>query len=692
MDHLHQNEFHAAVRAHEAGDLDGAEAAYRRILAARPEHADAVHLLGVLEHQRGRHDEAIGLITRAIALSPDRAAYHNNLGVVFRALGRPDEVQAAHREALRLDPAYPDALANLGVALHEAGRLDAARPHLEEALRLAPAHVNALFGLANLLRDLGDVGGAVPLYRRALALAPGRVNILNNLGITLATAGDTEGALDACRAAARAAPNDPGVLLALGQALERLDRVDEAADAYAEVARLRPSEGHWPVRIAALCPSVFSSADAVNRYRIGLEAVLDAHRAGLRLSPDEAVVSSCLPSFYLAHHGRDNRALKAKFARLFRHVFPDRDPPARGVESGCIKVGFVATRPDPGMFLRCTAGIVQRLDPDRFRVALFGHPRGLDAMRAAIPRPYAEFLPLSGRLSEAAARVTSACCDVLYHWQVGSDPLAYFLPFTRPAPVQCTGWGTHVTSGIPALAHYISSDLVEPPDGQAYYTEALVRMATLPTYQAPIRRPDPPARRSEFGLPEGRHLYTCLQRPSKIHPDFDAILAEILRRDTAGLIVLIDDGVGRAGERLRARFAATMPDVAGRVTLLPGRSWDAYLRLLSLSDVALDPLHFGGGATAYDALGLGLPLVTWPGARHLGRYVLGCYRKMGLPAPVAESAEDYARLAVQLGTDRAYREGVAARIVERAGVLFEDAEVVREHERFFERALREHSA
>ena len=72
VDSIHPpDEFQAAVRAHESGDLDGAEAAYRRILDGRPGHADALHLLGVVEHQRGRHDEAIGLIARAILPGSD---------------------------------------------------------------------------------------------------------------------------------------------------------------------------------------------------------------------------------------------------------------------------------------------------------------------------------------------------------------------------------------------------------------------------------------------------------------------------------------------------------------------------------------------------------------------------------------------------------------------------------------------
>jgi Flp pilus assembly protein TadD len=47
---------------HEAGKLWVAEEIYRRILAAEPDHVEALHLLGVIAHQTGRDDDAIKLI------------------------------------------------------------------------------------------------------------------------------------------------------------------------------------------------------------------------------------------------------------------------------------------------------------------------------------------------------------------------------------------------------------------------------------------------------------------------------------------------------------------------------------------------------------------------------------------------------------------------------------------------------
>lgn len=685
MDSPATDEFTEAARAHRAGDLDAAEAAYRRLLDRDPRHAEATHLLGVIEHQRGRHEQAVGLIARAIALDPGRADHRNNLGVALKALGRLDAAIAAYGDALELDPRHADALANRGIALHEAGRPAEAIHPLESALRLDPGHVDAAFGLANLLREAGDPGRAVPLYRRARELAPHRADIPNNLGAALAAAGRPAEAAEAFREAAALDPAGSG-WANLGGALEGLGRLAESAEAYASAARSRPGESHWPIRIASLCPAVFPDSGAIARYRVGLEAVLGAHRGGVMLPPGADSTIGCTPPFNLPHHGLGDRRIKEKFAALFARNFPPRRvAPGPGVP----RVGFLATHGHQGGFLRVIGGIVERLEPGRFAPVLLGTGPAIAAMRAAIRRPDAEFVALPGRLAEAAERVAAARCDVLYHWQVGTDPLNYFLAHHRLAPVQCTSWGSQVTTGVPAVDYFLSSDWIEPGDAEAHYSEALVRLPTFPTFEPRMPRPDPPATRAEFGLPEGRHLYMCLQRLAKFHPDFDAMLAGVLRLDPRGLVVTLEDEGGHDAARLRARLAATIPDAAGRVAFLPRQPHAGYLRLLSLADVVLDTPHFGSGHTGYDALGLGLPMVTLPGRFKVGRYGLAYYRRLGIADLVASGPEAYAALAARLGTDRDYRDEVAGRIVAAAGVLFEDARVVREHEKFFERAIAE---
>ena len=57
-----------AIQHHQAGRLQAAEQIYRQILAVEPNHADAIHLLGVIAHQAGKHEDC-----RRIHWTGDRA-------------------------------------------------------------------------------------------------------------------------------------------------------------------------------------------------------------------------------------------------------------------------------------------------------------------------------------------------------------------------------------------------------------------------------------------------------------------------------------------------------------------------------------------------------------------------------------------------------------------------------------------
>jgi predicted O-linked N-acetylglucosamine transferase (SPINDLY family) len=266
------------------------------------------------------------------------------------------------------------------------------------------------------------------------------------------------------------------------------------------------------------------------------------------------------------------------------------------------------------------------------------------------------------------------------------DALTYTLAFSRMAAVQCATWGHPVTTGSPAIDHFVSSELLEIDGADDHYTERLARLPTLATYYHRPERPPRDGARASLGLADHSHVYACPQTLFKFHPEFDPILAEILRNDPAGELVLIEGRIPTWTKLLRERFARSMPDVADRITWLRPLPRAAFLRLLSTADVALDPIAFGGGNTSYEALAMGTPVVTLPGPLLRSRITQALYAKAGYRELVVKSPTDYARLAVRLGTDPDERRRVSERISASCDVLYEDDAEVRDLEAFLSAA------
>ena len=157
--------------AHKRNDLDAAERDYRATLARAPDHAGALHYLGVVLYQRSRPAEAMPLLDRAVALAPDEPEYHNNRGLALVALQSEDEAIAEYRHALALKPAHTTAWNNLGLALQATGDVAAAIAAYREGLRVAPAFPQLHWNLALALLLQGDYEHGWPEYAWRLQCA-----------------------------------------------------------------------------------------------------------------------------------------------------------------------------------------------------------------------------------------------------------------------------------------------------------------------------------------------------------------------------------------------------------------------------------------------------------------------------------------------------------------------------------------
>jgi predicted O-linked N-acetylglucosamine transferase (SPINDLY family) len=296
-----------------------------------------------------------------------------------------------------------------------------------------------------------------------------------------------------------------------------------------------------------------------------------------------------------------------------------------------------------------------------------------------------------GTLADIRNTIAAWEPDIVYYCDIGMEPLTYFLAFARLAPFQCVTWGHPVTSGIATIDAFISHESCELGSPQEQYTEQLfcLRRERSLTY---FYRPELPVMnktRSDFSLPPVGHIYACPQSIFKIHPEFDALLAGIMREDPEGHLVFIQGTIPEHEQMLRQRLSKLIPDHAERITFVPRMSEDEYLNLISLSDVLLDPIHFGGGNSSAEAFAIGTPIVTLPSPYLRGRLTYTWYRKMGFLECVAESPEEYVKLAVRLGTDKAFHSHAQNTIHKRSHHIYEDRGVVVEIEAFLMQAVRE---
>jgi len=294
-----------ALVHHQAGRRAEAEAIYREVLAEFPDHAGALHLLGVLAGQAGstdsaieligravaikadvpqyhsnlgefycragQWDRAIGSLSRAIELKPDLAVAHGNLGNALKAAGRRNEAIAAYRRAIALKGDDAAVQSNLGVVLQQEGHWDEAIAAYRRAIALEPALAEASYNLGTTLRLLGQLDDAITAFSRAVALRPDFAEAHGNLGRALLDAGRIDEAVDALRRAIEAERDDPLAYYQLGNALRQKGQDEAAIAAYRRAIELKPDHALAHNNLGVALEEAGRLDEAVAAYRRAID-------------------------------------------------------------------------------------------------------------------------------------------------------------------------------------------------------------------------------------------------------------------------------------------------------------------------------------------------------------------------------------------------------------------------------------
>jgi tetratricopeptide (TPR) repeat protein len=217
-----------AVAAHQAGRIDEAEEAYRRVLADQPRSAEAHFLLGVVHLQKNQLSDALNSLREAIEIDPRDARYHNNLGKALMGLARPQEALEAFESALALVPEFENARFGRAAALLALNRFSEAEKDFQAILARRPGHAEALVNMSVLLIKQNRNAEAADLLQRGLAHHPQDPRLLSNLANALEKLNDLDGSEDAARRALEVDPQLTGPRFSLARNDHRRGRLDRA--------------------------------------------------------------------------------------------------------------------------------------------------------------------------------------------------------------------------------------------------------------------------------------------------------------------------------------------------------------------------------------------------------------------------------------------------------------------------------
>lgn len=481
----------------------------------------------------------------------------------------------------------------------------------------------------------------------------------------------------------------------------------EAKYCFEKAYQFNPNEKIYEWRSKTTCPTTWQSTEEIRVYRQALYEYLSTlNTLPFELTWENLTTLMIEPSFYLMYHGENDKRIKSEFGRLFekalQKTFPDEMKPLQASQSkpdSPIQIGFLVTEKHEGVFCKLNAGFINHLNPNEFNIRIFCDTQESASAIANHIEPFeVEYIVLPPSMQNKIKRIQNEQLDILFHFEIGSDAINYFLPYFPLAQHQISSMGLPITSGVPAVKHFLSGIHLETLPTNRHYSETCHLMSTMPVYFYHPKLSEPLKSKAELNLPEDKTIYLCPQTLNKIHPSFIPILAEILLNDEAGMIGMIS-GHDALEKHIQQQLAFALNQLSqdaiqihsaqSRLCFLPRVNSETFLHRLAQADVMLDPTHVNGGITSFEGFAFGTPIVTWPGETFRNRMTTACYLQMGIQEGIVDSQVAYIQKALEWGKSPEKRATVRQQILENNHLLFENHKTIENLESLFREIVRQ---
>jgi predicted O-linked N-acetylglucosamine transferase (SPINDLY family) len=491
----------------------------------------------------------------------------------------------------------------------------------------------------------GDAVGAIAAFAQALAGNPGDARSAMNLAHALAACGNLEAALAWIRHAHATNPADPVLEMNLGTIHQRRGEIHEAAECYARALALRPDYAEAWLNYGNAALYSGDAVAAVERFEkalshgphlekalsnivYALNYVPAATRQDIRRRADEWNVRFALP----------RRQTNAAHADLR----PDRP----------LRIGYVS--PDLanhpiGHFL---TGVLAHHERNDFHVTVYAERAIEDEMTARMKAQVPVWRKTVGMTDDQlGAQIADDQIDIVIDLAGHTSGNRLRALSAKPAPVQMTwGIGSVGTTGVAAIDYLIADRFHVPLGDESDFVETVLRLPdSLICYTPPESAPPLAALPA---LRNGFVTFGCFANPAKINDGLITQWAEILRDTPSSRLMLKYRWMNSSANRVRVESAFARAGVTPDRLIIEGESPQSeLLARYNHIDIALDTAPYSGGATTLEALWMGVPVITRPGARVAGRHSLSFLSVLGLGSLVAADAASYRRIAVELAAN-----------------------------------------
>jgi protein O-GlcNAc transferase len=590
------------------GKVLEAKTIYESLLKTNPNNSDALHLLGSIECQLKNYQNAADLLAKAIGINPCNAASYTNRGI----------------------------------ALQKLKQLGAALVSYDTAISLKPGNANTYFNRGVVLKDLQKYDDALKSLDKAISLHPDFALAYNNHGIVLFKQEKFEKAIASFDKAIKINSKYAEAYCRRGLSLNRLQHSVESLASIRKAIEIDPNLANAK-QVYATQLAFMSNYDEV--CKLSDAALISANEDDLPLIWENRLYT------YIYHPELTDQEIcdehikwGDKFCKLGQEGFIEHDR----TRIRRLRVGYVS--PD---FREHTCRFY--FEPlfachDQARVEMYAYSGVLreDKYTEHLKTYFNEWRNIVGVSDVAVAEIIrNDKIDILIDTcgHMSDTRLSVFAH--KPAPIQVSWLGAVWTTGLKQI-DYVLYDPYMAPKG----TVASEKIVQLPRTWAAFR----PGEKAKIAVvkatPAATNGYITFGysgRSERLNSRVFNVWGRILKRLPDARLII--DYKAFFNPMTQAYYSVFLQEHGIDMQRVEMRNSQNIFEGLGDIDILLDSFPHSGGTMLFDAVWMGVPVLTLASSRPVGRIGTSLMTNLGLSAWVAQIEQEYEDKAVLYAQD-----------------------------------------
>jgi protein O-GlcNAc transferase len=316
-----------------------------------------------------------------------------------------------------------------------------------------------------------------------------------------------------------------------------------------------------------------------------------------------------------------------------------------------LKLGYYLPELDKHVTVRYLSPILAVHDKVKFELVGYGNRTDNKLPPSEITDVLDRWIDISKFTAAEIAEVMRGDeIDILLHPCTFKSRYRNILAY-RAAPIQIACTNLVSTTGLQATDYLITDNFISPVNSdEGLYTEKLIRLSSFNTYKQFTESKD------VSSLPAQKNslvTFGSCNNIAKINSEVIFTWAEILKKVKNSQLLLKHRAFDDDNRRTYITAIFSSAGISRDRLIFKGFTSDRadYLSVYDEIDIALDPFPFGGGTVSYEALWMGVPILTIAGPKFMGRLSGSLMNQLGLSDWVTASKKQYISTGIIMAND-----------------------------------------